>query len=157
MNRILPTVSNPQPSTSAQNLEIDFGNSTLQTENEMMPETEDSSDADYQPNESYNDSDSGSDEKHYKRKLPPEIIQKIVLQCGSNASCRIISTFIGIGIEIAGGDPKNYSMSKSELYKQLSYAKRNIGKYAKRNIGKTLGLEFKIVDSFRYQMLSKNK
>lgn len=130
MNRILPTVSNPQPSTSAQNLEIDFGNRSLQTENEMMPEKEDSSDVDYQPSETDNDSDSGSDEKRSirKQKLPPEIIQKIALQCGPNASYRIMSTFIGIGIEIAGGDPKNYCMSKSELHKQLSVHRENMRK-----------------------------
>lgn len=54
-----------------------------------------------------------------KQKISNEILQKIHMKCGQNASYRVMSSFIKIGIEIGGGDPKQYKVSKSQLCKQL--------------------------------------
>lgn len=54
-----------------------------------------------------------------KQKISRDLLQKINSECGQNASYRVMSSFIGIGIEIAGGDPKAYCISKSQLQRQL--------------------------------------
>lgn len=55
-----------------------------------------------------------------RQKIPSELLKKINSECGQNASYRVMSSFIKIGIEIAGGDPVNYCVSKSHLQNQLS-------------------------------------
>lgn len=50
----------------------------------------------------------------HKQKISDEILEKINSSCNLHTSFSDISTFIKIGIEIAGGNPKNYSVSQTE-------------------------------------------
>lgn len=79
----------------------------------------------YEDSLEFNNSDEsqGSDQDEStpkKRKISNEMLKKIDMECGPNASYRVISTFIKIGIGITGSDPKGYSVSKSQLCRQLS-------------------------------------
>lgn len=55
-----------------------------------------------------------------RQRVSSEIIKKINSECSQNASFRVMSTFIKIGIEIAGGNPRDYCVSKSQLQNQIS-------------------------------------
>lgn len=78
--------------------------------------------------EEYEDTgDDGYDDEEFelpppqkKQKISLELLKKINSECSQNASYRVMSTFIGIGIEIAGGNPKAYCISKSQLQSQLT-------------------------------------
>lgn len=55
-----------------------------------------------------------------KIQISNEILEKIEMSSKLHTSFEEMSTFIKIGIELAGGDPKNYSISRCQIYKQLS-------------------------------------
>lgn len=54
-----------------------------------------------------------------KQKITNNVLEKINAECSQNASFRVMSSFIKIGIEIAGGSPNEYCVSKSQLHNQL--------------------------------------
>lgn len=109
----------------------DMDRHSLQTDVEMLTQNHDYSanspvneiiDDDYliDLNQSENISDSEYEPEVKKQKISSEMLKKINLECGLNASFRVMSTFIKIGIEIAGGNPNAYCASKSQLQSQLS-------------------------------------
>lgn len=55
-----------------------------------------------------------------RQKISKEILNKINSECGQNASFRLMSSYIKIGIQIAGGNPQEYCVSKSQLQNQIT-------------------------------------
>lgn len=55
-----------------------------------------------------------------KMQISDEILKKIDSSSTFHTSYEDMSTYIKIGIEMAGGDPNNYSVSKSQIFKQLT-------------------------------------
>lgn len=78
-------------------------------------------DADWTEESEDSEEDTEDFEPPKKRtRISTEMLKKINSECSQNASYRVMSTFIKIGIEIAGGSPHDYSISKSQLQSQLS-------------------------------------
>lgn len=84
-----------------------------------------SSDSEY---EMSSDAESTEDELSDPRKkyqISKEIMEKIHSSANFHTSYEDMSKYIKIGIEIAGGNPENYSVSKSQLFKQISELRNN--------------------------------
>lgn len=116
---------------SPNNFENSQNSSDFEISNEEQNEIDYNTDVEYDEHmqivddNDYSASDEeNSDHSDYKppikkQKISNEILKKIHMECGQNASFRVMSSFIRIGIEIAGGDPDHHNVSKSQLCKQL--------------------------------------
>lgn len=92
-------------------LQQGYDNFDVQQHNETIGD-------EYVPNKESSDEEFEPPQK--RQKLSPDMLKKINSECSQNASYRLMSSFIKIGIEIAGGNPQGYCVSKSQLQNQLT-------------------------------------
>lgn len=140
----LPSTSNTS-NTNQLNLTQDYDNTDFSQDSEVMDDEyntdlhEESSDEEYKPPQK-------------RQKISNEMLEKINFECGQNASYRVMSSFIQIGLEIAGGNSQGYCISKSQLQKQLSKFRSN----EKNNILKELvSSDSKLILQFDKKSCSK--
>lgn len=79
-----------------------------------------SSDSEYEVPSDYESTEDELCAPRKKIQISDDILKKIESSSNFHTSYKDMSTYIKIGIEIAGGDPKNYSVSRPQIYKLLS-------------------------------------
>lgn len=77
-------------------------------------------DSDYQISSDTESTDDEPSIRPKKYRISQEILKKIQSNCNFHTSYEDMSKYIKIGIEIAGGNPDDNCLSKSQIHKQLS-------------------------------------